>query len=103
MTWCVQPLAQDKTLLYFHIATGAVPLLLGPFQLWPGSIRRALLAWHRRIGTVYLGCAFLTAVPTLYMSWLFMVSSLAKVSSGPIPNTSSVSFIVSLSLDFIQL
>lgn len=76
----LQPLAQDRGLLYFHIATGAVPLLLGPFQLWPGSQKGLLLRWHRRIGTVYLVCAFATAVPTLYMSWLFMVSPLAKVS-----------------------
>ena len=75
----MQPLAQNRALLYFHIATGAVPLVLGPFQLWPGS-RGSLLGWHRRVGTVYLGCAFATAVPTLYMSWLFMVSPVAKVS-----------------------
>src|SRR5215471_6635406 len=62
--------------LLAHIAGGTVALLAGPVQLWLGETRSAL-AWHRKIGTLYLigvavgaAAAFYLALTTPY-GWMF--------------------------------
>ena len=74
----MQQLAQAPSVLYFHIVTGAVPLLIGPFQLWKQS-RLRFLPWHKRLGTGYLAFGLVMSAPTLYMSWRFLLRPAAKV------------------------
>ena len=62
-----------------HISGGIVAILTGPAQLWLGLADRGM-AWHRRMGIVYVSAVALGALGGYYMAfntdfgWLFGLS-----------------------------
>ena len=50
-----------------HIAGGMVALLTGPVQLWLGLADRGM-AWHRRMGVLYMAAVGLGAIAGFYLS-----------------------------------
>jgi uncharacterized membrane protein len=80
--------------LLVHIAGGTIALLVGPVQLWLGETRRHL-AWHRRLGRLYVGGvavgvlgAFYLALTTpaepgwVYASGLFGLATAWTITTG---------------------
>jgi hypothetical protein len=78
--------------LLAHIGGGTVALLAGPVQLWLGETRSAL-AWHRKIGTLYLigvavgaAAAFYLSITTplgwIFATGLFMLAIAWTVTTG---------------------
>jgi hypothetical protein len=68
--------ASRRGWLLLHIAGGAVALLTGPVQLWLGLGDRAI-AWHRRIGIVYMASVAVGSIGAFYLAahtdfgWIF--------------------------------
>jgi hypothetical protein len=62
--------------LLLHIAGGAVALFTGPLQLWLGLADRGM-AWHRRMGKIYMAAVAVGAIGAFYLSihtdfgWVF--------------------------------
>jgi hypothetical protein len=62
--------------LLTHITGGVVALLVGPVQLWLGLRNRAI-AWHRRLGVVYMSSIVISAIAAYYLAthtdfgWVF--------------------------------
>ncbi len=54
--------------LWVHVTAGPIALVLGPFQ-FVSTIRTRALAWHRRLGTAYVGAAFLLGLAGLDLAW----------------------------------
>ncbi|WP_066306302.1 DUF2306 domain-containing protein [Bacillus sp. FJAT-29814] len=56
-----------KLFFYFHIATGAIALILGPFQFLKKS--RKKIKTHRAIGKIYVGSIFLSVPAGIYLAF----------------------------------
>ena len=54
--------------LLAHITGGMVALLVGPVQLWLGLHNRAV-AWHRRLGVLYMGSITFSAATAYYLAF----------------------------------
>jgi len=65
--WVEGDLAGNLALL-LHLGFAFVMLLAGALQLWP-RVRRALPAFHRWNGRMYLCCCVLVSIAGLYMVW----------------------------------
>lgn len=72
----VERFAGREAWILTHIATGAIAMLVGPFQLWLGLTGRTT-TWHRRLGRLYVGCIAFSAATAFYLSvttevhWVF--------------------------------
>jgi hypothetical protein len=53
--------------LLLHIAGGAIALLSGPVQLWLGVSDRGI-AWHRRMGLVYIAGVVIGSIGAFYLA-----------------------------------
>lgn len=56
-----------KLFFYFHIITGAIALILGPFQFLKKS--RKKIKTHRTIGKIYVGSIFLSVPAGIYLAF----------------------------------
>src|SRR5690242_10225330 len=54
--------------LVAHVAFGAVALLSGPLQLWLGLTDRSV-AFHRRLGVVYIAAVAVSAAAGYYLAF----------------------------------
>jgi hypothetical protein len=75
-----------------HLGGGTIAILVGPINLWLGE-RRIHMAWHRRLGWLYLaavaiGCsggyylALTTTAPWVYAAGLFGLASAWTITTG---------------------
>ncbi|MCY9670053.1 DUF2306 domain-containing protein [Paenibacillus alginolyticus] len=54
--------------LYAHIATGALALLIGPFQIFRKQSNNIAQRIHRRLGKIYVACIMLSGLINIYLS-----------------------------------
>jgi hypothetical protein len=53
--------------LLAHLAGGTVAILVGPIQFWLGAHRRQM-AWHRKLGMLYLGGVTVGCIGGFYLA-----------------------------------
>jgi uncharacterized membrane protein len=67
--------------LTVHAGFAATALLLGAFQFFP-SIRARWPAWHRRAGTVYVGCSLIAGAAGLILAFGSTAGPVASAGFG---------------------
>ncbi|WP_428912172.1 DUF2306 domain-containing protein [Niallia sp. Krafla_26] len=66
-------------ILYIHIITAAVALIVGPFQFLQNKRKSHPLAVHRFLGTVYIISIMISGLSGIYLSWFAFGGLLSKM------------------------
>ena len=88
--------------LMLHISGGVVAILTGPVQLWLGLADRGV-AWHRRMGLVYMAAVGVGAIGAYYMAfqtdvgWVFG-AALAALATAWVTTTAMAFLAIKRSL-----
>ena len=68
---------KDSFVLYAHILTAVLPLLISPIQVWK-AVRSRSITRHRWMGRACLASSLITGVPTLYLATRVIDNGLAE-------------------------
>ena len=66
-------------ILYIHIITAAVALMIGPFQFLQNKKKSRHLAVHRLLGKVYIISIMISGLAGIYLSWYAFGGLLSKI------------------------